>query len=221
MRTSCLAVGSLLVLLALAERLPAGTIKFPKPTSCIMTLIVSRADCPWSGMTDSYQQEQSNKYVRAGAFGAATNGAMSSLAEFDKPDVLMVRDIRQKSVAVNSRYFSDLHRGDATRLGMGQTHVLGKFLDLTFTRLKPSELVMFLLKSQVIETYWHLEAELRLLRIEDSPAAYRALFHGVHTYFTNDRNEQSFAFVVAIDKKTGEMTLAGGDVLDVRGPREK
>ncbi len=198
-----------------------GPVKLPQPTDCIMTLHVSRGDCPWLDMTDGYEQEQANKHVKAVAFDGVASGGLPSLAEFDKPDLLMIRDAAKKKVSVNSRYFSDLERGDATRLGMGQVHILGKFLDLTFTRLKPRDLVMFLIKSQVIETYWHLEVELKFIREEDRPEAYQAWFYGVHTYYTNERHDKQFAFVVSIDKKTGEMTLTGGDILDVSGPKDR
>ncbi len=198
-----------------------GPVKLPQPTDCIMTLHVSRGDCPWLDMTDGYEQEQANKHVKAVAFDGAADLALPSLAEFDKPDILMIRDAAQKKVSVNSRYFSDLERGDATRMGMGQVHSLGKFIDLSFTRLKPRDLVMFMIKSQIIETYQHLEAELRFLRDEDLPDAYKAYFYGVHTYYTNERHDKKFAFVVTIDKKTGEMILTGGDILDVRGPKGK
>ena len=221
MTTCPIITGLLATTIALATAAHAGAIKLPQPTHSILALTISRGDCPWSGMTDSYEQEQSNKYVKAVALDGVTNGALPSLAEFDKPDVLMVRNTAQTNVAVNSRYFSDLRRGDATRLGMGQAHRVGVFRDLTFARLKPRDLVMFLVKSQLIETYWHLEAQLKMLREEDRPDAYQAWFHGVHTYFTNDQHDETFAFTVTVDKKTGEMTLTGGDVLDVRGPPGK
>lgn len=209
------------ILLALVAQSAGGPVKPPVPVSCIMTLTVSRADCPWQGMTDSYDQEQSNKFVQAGAFDGGTNGALPSLAEFDRPDVLMIRDSAQKIVAVNSNYFSDLRRGDATRLGMGQPHRIGEFRDLTFHRLNPRDLVLFLIQSQVIETYWHLEAKIWFLRDKDSPETYQAWFHGVHTYYTNEQNDDAFSFVVAIDKRTGEMILTGGDLFDVRGPQDQ
>lgn len=211
----------LVVLLALTAQSYGGPVKLPEPTNCLMALTVSRGDCPWQDMTDSYEQEQSNKYVQAVAFDGATSNALPSLAEFDQSDVLMVRDVERKKVTVNSRYFSDLRRGDATRLGMGQAHHIGEFRDLEFTRLAPRNLVLFLIQSQIIETYWHLEAKLCLLREEDRPDAYQAWFHGVHTYFTNEQNDDTFAFVVTIDKKTGEMILTGGDLFDVRGPQDQ
>ena len=209
----------LVVMLTFASQSYGGPVQLPQPTNCIITRTVSRGDCPWQDITDSYEQEQSNKYVQAVAFDGVTNGALPSLAEFDQPDVLMIRNIEQKKVTVNNQYFSDLRRGDATRLGMGQEHRLGEFRDLAYTRLTPRALVLFLIQSQIIETYWHLEAKLCLLREEDRPDAYQAWFHGVHTYFTNEQNDEPYAFIVTIDKKTGEMILTGGDIFDVRGPQ--
>jgi hypothetical protein len=43
----------------------------------------------------------------------------------------------------------------------------------------------------------------------------------VHTYYTRERHDETFAFVLTVDKKTGDMILTGGDVLDVRWPQGK
>ena len=202
-----------------AATLPLAAPSFAEPPATpILALTVERADCPWLGMTDSYAQEQSNQFIRAADLDGATNGFLPALAEFTRPDVLMLRDIQKKQVVVNRRYFGDLERGDATRLPIETTHALGRFLDLSFARLSPRQLVLLLVKAQIIETYWHIEADLKLMQEEDLPDVYRAWFRGVHTYFTNDQNTDPIAFAVAIDKKTGDMTLVGGDVFDVDGP---
>lgn len=221
MRTNCLIAAILATALPLVTPSCAEPIKPPQPTNCILAMTVSGVDCPWNGMTDNYQQEQSNKFVQAVSMDGVTNSALPSLAEFETPDVLMVRDVAQKRVTVNSRYFSDLQRGDATRLATGVPHRLGMFRDLTFARLKPRDLVMFMVKAQIVETYWHIEAELKLAHEEDAPETYRAWFSGTHTYFTNEQNIDSLAFVVTINKKTGEMTLTGGDLLNPGGSKQE
>jgi len=79
------------------------------------------------------------------------------------------------------------------------------------TKLAPSASVLFLLQAQIIETYWHLEAELCMVSEEDKPESYRAQFRGVHRYCTNSCEEDAFAFTVHINKKTGGLSLIGGN----------
>jgi hypothetical protein len=214
MNAPIVAAGLLVTALFLSPLSASAKLGLAQPTNSILTLTISRGDSPWLDMTDSYDQEQSNRYVKAVALDTATHAALPSLAAFDKPDVLMGRNTKRKEVVVNGHYFGDLRRGDATRTAMGKEHLIGEFRDRTFTRLRPRDLVLFLIQSQLIETYWHLEARVLLLKEEDRPDAYRACFWGIHTYFTNDRHDEPFAFVVRVNKKTGGMTLVGGDLLD-------
>lgn len=177
----------------------------------MLRLKTTRQESPWLGMTDC-GQEQAAKHVKAAALDKATCSALPSLTGFDGPDLLLGRREEPKEVAVNERWFSDIVRGDATRLAKGQEHRLGEFRDRAFQRLKPRDLVLFLLRSQLIETYWHLEAELTMTGEEDLPDSYRAAFRGVHAYFTDTREESAYAFSVVIDRRTGVMTLVGEDV---------
>jgi hypothetical protein len=190
--------------------------ELPLPAVCLQTFQISRGENPWSGLTEGYEEEQAAKRVKSVALNAGTYEPLPSLTAFDRPDMLMGRSEKRKEVVVNKRYFSELKRGDATRLGMGQEQVIGSFRDHAFKRLKADELVRYLLRSQIIETYWHLEAKLCMFREENQPSSYRAFYRGVHTYCTNSCNDQAYSFVVTIDKRSGAMVLSGGDILDVR-----
>ncbi len=72
------------------------------------------------------------------------------------------------------------------------------------------DIVLFLLESQVVATYWHVESVICLVSEDDSPDAYRASFRGTHIYFTNARNEDKLDFSIIIEKKTGAISLLGG-----------
>ena len=200
----------LLLTLALPLEVFAMPPKTKAPETCQQKLLITRADCPWVGMTDSYEKEQATKLVKAQTLGN-THTPFAALKDFDLPDVLLAKDPQRKDVHINERYFSDLRRGDATRLGKGIEHPIGNFRDLSFKRLSPRQLVLFLLQAQIIETYWHLEAELCMVSEEDKAESYRAQFRGVHRYCTNRCEEDAFAFTVHINKKTGGLILIGGN----------
>ena len=200
----------LLLILALPLEVFAMPPKSKEPETCQQKLLITRTDCPWVGMTDSYEKEQATKLVKAHALGS-THTPFAALKAFDQPDVLLAKDAHLKEVHISERYFSGLRRGDATRLGKGIEHQIGTFRDLSFKRLGPRQLVLFLLQAQIIETYWHLEAELCMVSEEDKPESYRAQFHGVHRYCTNSCEEDAFAFTVNINKKTGGLSLIGGN----------
>lgn len=113
------------------------------------------------------------------------------------------------SAVVDGEFFSDLLAVDATNLAAGEKIAMGRWLDLSFRSLAPRDVVLFLLKGQIIQAYVHVEARLQRDEEEDGPARYRAGFSGSHIYFTNERNEDRLAFAVEIDKKTGEISVTG------------
>lgn len=99
-----------------------------------------------------------------------------------------------------------MSRQDATRPGQEARRVIGTVRDKRLLA-DPALLFAFLLEAQIIETYWHVEARLVLAAFEDSAASAGASFDGTHIYFTNSRNEEQYAFVLKLDKKTGIMSL--------------
>ena len=100
-------------------------------------------------------------------------------------------------------------RADATRIAAGTTKRIGRALPAAISKLGPERLVLFLIEAQIIETYWHIEAKLRLVGEQKTAHAYTARFAGTHIYFTNERNEDPLDFAVSIDLKTGEMGISG------------
>ena len=178
-----------------------------KAVSCPNPLLIRQSDSPWLGMTDNYEREQANKRIQAVHLQA--HKPFATLAHFDQPDILLGKNASGRIVSINQHYFSDLRRGDATRLSPGSEHSIGVFRDTSFTRLSPRKLVLFLLQAQIVETYWHLEAELCPGREEDTPESYRAEFRGIHRYCTNQCEEQGLAFSLYINKIDGGITLIG------------
>ncbi|OQA29933.1 MAG: hypothetical protein BWY57_03138 [Betaproteobacteria bacterium ADurb.Bin341] len=208
MKESLAILPCLLLALALPLEVFAMPPKTKAPETCNQKLLITRADCPWVGMTETYEREQANKLVKASPI-EKHHTPFPALASFDQKNILLAKNDQSKTVQINQNYFSDLRRGDATRLAKNAEHAIGTFRDLAFKRLSPAKLVEFLLLAQIVETYWHLEADLCLTGEEDKDDSYRADFRGMHRYCTNRCEEEAFAFSIRIDKKTGAMTLIG------------
>ncbi len=149
------------------------------------------------------------KLFRAEAIDPQKHVAVEKTAKYriqDRPLFWFVSDF--SAVVVDRRYFSDLQAGDATRLGAQQKVTLGKFLDLSLG-LSPREVVKFLLESEIIRTYVHIEAEVRLVKETDDGKVYASSWEGAHVYYTNEKNVDEYKFQITIDKKTGEIVLEG------------
>ncbi len=170
-------------------------------------LLVSRGDNPWNGMTSSYEQEEANRLIGAMDLRALDFSPFNHLIAYDDPDPLLVRLNPISKVVINKDYFSALRKTDGTDTRTGGKQVIGNFLDITFSRLSPRQLALFLIESQIIQTYWHVEAELSLYSEEETEDIYSARFTGQHIFFTNERNTSPLDFTVRIDKKNGEMAV--------------
>lgn len=111
-------------------------------------------------------------------------------------------------VVVDNEIFSDLQFVDVT----GFTGDLIPFVigQVTETDLKDEEwrtVLEFLLKSHVIKTYVHLEAEVCLAEEVNSDTEYSAYFSAVHRYCTSDCYEEPYAFTVKVNKQTGNISI--------------
>lgn len=180
----------------------------PAAAEPALEITIFRDHSPWRGYTGSAQEEEAGKRVSAvpDLAGLESPEHLAPFAVDGKP--LLAIDREKRRVVVSAEHFSDLVRGDATRIEAGQRQVMGTVKSPAL-RARPRDLVLFLLESQLVETYWHMEAQLRLLKEEETPERYRASFAGHHTYFTNEENEEALSFAVELDKKTGEISVLG------------
>lgn len=108
-------------------------------------------------------------------------------------------------VIVNDKYFSTLVKTKA--IGVTEPEIIWTYKELSFTEHKPKEIVEFLLKSQLITTYVHLESHLCLVNESDTETAYKADFDATHSYCTNSCTTQPYAFSIEINKQNGIITL--------------
>jgi hypothetical protein len=175
---------------------------------CRRQYLIYRSDNPWGDYTKSYEQEHAGKQIAAVEF-AAEYEKIDTIASYSiEGQALLADDRKNQRIVANQFFFSPIERPDVTALRAGEKFIVGKALDSRLYE-DPGFLVSFLIDSQLIQTYQHMEATLNLRHEEDSAEAFSASFDGVHVYYTNKKNEHSYRFKISIDKKTGEISVTG------------
>jgi hypothetical protein len=209
MRRTFIAVGFVAIV---APGANAGAPPRPKEQTvqakCEQELTISRGDSPWQGYTSSHQEESAGKHIQAVPLQPAFE-VPKHLARYvsgGKP--LLAIDRQARRVHVEATWFSDLERPDATRLAPGARVPLGTLKKLP-EGLTHADIARFLVESQLVQTYWHLEARLCPGPVQDDAAVYRLELRGVHAYCTNECQEDPVSFAVRIDKRTGAMDIEG------------
>jgi len=102
------------------------------------------------------------------------------------------------AVVVNAAVLSELVVADATRMRAGDRAVVGQLTELGRGKIAGIELVKFLIRARAIATYVHMGSELCLTAESETAAGYAAHFTGEHTFFTDQKHTESFAFDVSI-----------------------
>jgi hypothetical protein len=178
--------------------------------NCIKKIEITNSTNPWRGLTASYKQEEENKHIKTVYIDSKKTIVMENLKQYSyKNESFLTIAENPKKVMVNKKYFSNLEKRDATRIKQNEELLIGKFIDTTFQSISPENLVLFLLESQIITTYWHLESNLCLEKEDFTIDYYTAYFTGIHKYCTNKCEQDALKFSVKINKKSGEMFLYG------------
>ncbi len=175
---------------------------------CRKQYLIDRSDNPWDDYTKSYEQEQAGKQIAAVKL-TDDYERIACLASYTiDGQPLLADDRKNQRIVINQAFFSPIARPDVTALRPKEKFILGKALDPRLYE-NPGLLTSFLLDSQLIQTYHHMEATLNLRLEEDSTESFSAYFDGVHVYYTNEKNERSYRFKLTIDKATGEISVLG------------
>ncbi len=178
--------------------------------NCIKKLEITSSTNPWRGLTGSFSQEEENKHIKTVVIDSNKTIIMEYLKQYKyKNEHFLALTVNPKKVLVNKKYFSNLEKRDATRIKSGEEHLIGRFLDITFKSISPHMLVLFLLESQIITTYWHIGSELCLIKETNEKESYTAYFYGLHKYCTNKCEQDTLKFSVKINKKSGDLYLIG------------
>ena len=85
--------------------------------------------------------------------------------------------------------------------------LIGIYRDISFKYLSAPQVTEFLIESQVVNTYWHVEADFCLTEEVDTSERYVARYKGKHIYYTNCENQDPLDFTIIIEKKSGHIFL--------------
>jgi len=168
---------------------------------------ITRDTNPWQGMTESSAQEARNRTVRAVALPLA-GCAPVSLPEVQwRGRALLHRGEAAREIVVDSAAFSILKRVDAARLKPGEEHRIGQAVQAELQ--EPQFLLPFLLRAEIVQTYWHTDSQLRLTGLAWKNNRTCFQFDGEHHYYTNEKNTDPLHFAICTDAKTREIFVTG------------
>ncbi len=165
---------------------------------------------PWQGYTSSAEEEQAGRTVSAVDWPTDPSASFeipAHLAEISpSKEPLLGIDRKGRRVVVSKAAFETVHRADLPRLQAGSSHRLTRVLDPAL-KADPIATARFLIRSELILTYAHLESTLKLVKVRKIPRSGETLteWKGSHVYFTSDRNERKLHFAVRIHPVSGEV----------------
>jgi hypothetical protein len=184
-----------------------GAEKVMEQDKCIKKYQITRDKNPWLGFTSSYKDEEESKKINSVSLKNSEYKPVPGLEKYAKGNFFIIgRNEKLHRIAVEASLFGELSRGDATRK-TEERFLIGKYRDVSFNFFKAGELAEFLIESQIVNTYWHVEADFCLMEEENSPDIYTARYKGKHIYYTNCENEDPLDFSIIIEKKTGKIFL--------------
>jgi hypothetical protein len=111
-----------------------------------------------------------------------------------------------KQAFVNAEFFSDVNRIHLTRLDSRREVGIAKAALLAEWNAK--RIFQFLIRSNILSSYIHTDAELCLTDVDDNEETYEERYDAVHSYYTNQKNQDDYQFLIQIDKKTGLISVA-------------
>ncbi len=172
------------------------------------TFSVSRDESPWNGFTSSFEEEEKGKHIQSKSFPPSEYEELRSPSDImlEKTSIL-ARSESKREVVVNAFYFSNLERVDVTKLKFGESISIGTIRAKELIPL--SWLLAFLIKGQILITYWHTDAEVKIIAKNDTEDS--EIFHlsGTHHYYTNQKNTSNFKFAIRLHKQSNEISVFG------------
>jgi len=108
---------------------------------------------------------------------------------------------------VDERFSGDLTVVDVPRLRPGERRRLGQ-LSVEARVLAPRDVLAFLLRADIVRTYWHIASRVCLLRETVGADGYQGELCGEHRYFTNTNHRAAFQFRFEINGM-GELFVTG------------
>jgi hypothetical protein len=124
-----------------------------------------------------------------------------------KGDSFLYYSKEEDNFYLNSNYFGNIKRTSLMVEPLTKFEV-GEYKQTNFEEFSPREVTQFLLKSNILNSYWHTDADLCLEKEEDTADEYRASYKATHYYYTNESNEETYKFEIALDKESGKIKLS-------------
>jgi len=185
----------------------AGREKVMVQDKCIKRYQITRDKNPWLGFTSSYKDEEESKKINSVSLINSEYKPVAGLEKYSKEGVFIIgRSEKLHKIAVEASLFGELIRGDATRK-TEEKFLIGIYRDISFKYLSAPQVTEFLIESQVVNTYWHVEADFCLTEEVDTSERYVARYKGKHIYYTNCENQDPLDFTIIIEKKSGHIFL--------------
>lgn len=176
--------------------------------TCLEKVRITKTEDPFREWNAKGAKDSS--VVRAVDLNQQDFDMVPALRRYGAPGIMLMGiEKGSREPAVSKRYFSPLTRVDATGLEPGQRKDIGRLQPVSLGSPALRDVALFLLESQIIRTYWHVESVICLTGDYDSSDIYSASFKGIHKYFTNSYNEEKLMFSITVNKLTGTMTLEG------------
>ncbi|WCL49145.1 hypothetical protein [Leptospira sp. GIMC2001] len=170
-------------------------------------ILSDRSENPWAGFTNSWEEEEKSKIVQSAQPNSSYTGLIQSNEMLFENKPILYRSEKERKVIVDRRFFSDLVRVDATKLGSSEKIIIGQARDLGI--MEPAFILRFLIRSQIIQTYIHTDSELEFIREEEKGMEKWYHFQGEHHYYTNSKNTGILKFIIILNFKTMEIATLG------------
>ena len=176
-------------------------------SECITEISVERHNSPWKNMTASAEEEKASGKILL-VNDISSYEKLEYLSRYNiNGKLLLAIDQKKKRVVANADYFAEIYKKSAIFFSSGEAQRVGALNKKISDEIVYRSLILFLIESEVIQTYIHLESHLCMMSESDSKTEYRAVFRGEHIYYTSKRNEGRLSFEVRVDKKSGIIQL--------------
>lgn len=176
-----------------------------KMNDCVAELQLIRDDSPWRLLPGT--GSDSKEILLKSDLGELDKipGLRVYDGEFGAAGPVMALDREAGRLVVDSGVFREIHKVDVTVLNAREP--VAVLTEENPKNLESRKMAFFLLESEIIATYAHIESRLCLKKEIDGEDLYRADFKGTHIYFTNERNEAPLSFSILIYKGSGVIEI--------------
>ncbi|HAZ28638.1 MAG TPA: hypothetical protein DCY48_02575 [Candidatus Magasanikbacteria bacterium] len=212
-----LAIGGLLIFgywYFFQQRLNGGEfLALTFPRTCLQTITVAGGNSPRLYLRtipgEIATSIEIDKKIKAESIDTAAFGPIPSVVTYmmkNKPLLWVKPD--QIYMVLDRTYFSDFFIVDATRLKAGEEQKLGIVSKELLAELGAKDIASFLIRSEIIQTYVQQKADVCLVSEETASGMYRAEFDVIHTYHTNETNQEFYSFLLNMNAENGDVYVS-------------